>query len=48
MVMMKAKKSPSPSEEGDQYGLEILVYDGDGAQVHQKLYASRNRVFPHI
>jgi hypothetical protein len=34
------------SEEGDQSDPEILVFDGDGALVHEKLHASRVMVFP--
>jgi hypothetical protein len=45
MGMMKAKKSPIQSEEGDKSGPEILVFDGDGVLVCEKLYASGVRIF---
>jgi hypothetical protein len=47
-MMMKAAKSSLWSEEGDQSGPEILVFDGDGALVHEKLRGPRVRVFPYI
>jgi hypothetical protein len=36
------------SEEGDQSDPEILVFDGDGAMVREKLQASRVRFFLYI
>jgi hypothetical protein len=44
----KAAKSSLWSEEGDQSGPEIFVFDGDGALVHEKLRDPGVRVFPYI
>jgi hypothetical protein len=48
MVMMKAKKSPSRSEEGDQSSPETLVFHGDDARVREKICAPGVRVLSHI
>jgi hypothetical protein len=48
MVMMKAKKSPSRSEEGEQTSPKTLVFHGDYARVREKNCAPGVRVLSHI
>jgi hypothetical protein len=48
MMMMKRQNPPLRSEDGDQSGPKILVFDGDCALVHEKLCAPRVRVFSYI
>jgi hypothetical protein len=48
MMMMKRQNPPLRSEDGDQSGPEILVFDGDCALVREKLCAPRVRVFSYI